>query len=478
MKKIVALMLALAMVLSLAACGEKPEPTEPASTEKPTEKPTEAPTEASTEKPTEADIFAKSEGVMTFEQYAAAEDLADVTIEGFVQLCVYQAAYGNANLFIQDKDGGYFVYRMPMTDAEAAKIQVGTKLQVKGIKTAWAGEVEFKEGSAAATVMEGSYIAEAVDMTADFADAEALAAKMNMLVGFKGLTVQNVEAPASEGGDIYFDVAKDGVCYTFCIESDERNKDTDVYKTALALKAGDLIDLEGFLYWYNAPQVHTSKIEVKGNVFAKSEGIMTYEQYVAAEDLADVAIEGFVQLFVYQPAYGNAGVYLQDADGGYFAYRMPMTDADAAKIQIGTKLQVKGIKTAWAGEVELKEGSATAVVMDGCYIAKPTDASADFADADKLAAKMNMLVGFQGLTVEKVDAPASEGGDIYFDVTKDGTKYTFCVESDEWNQDTQVYKAVLGLQAGTVIDVQGILYWYNEPQLHTSAVSIVTPAAN
>ena len=47
MKKILTLLLALAMVLSLAACGTTPTPTE--TTAAPTEAVTEAPTEAATE---------------------------------------------------------------------------------------------------------------------------------------------------------------------------------------------------------------------------------------------------------------------------------------------------------------------------------------------------------------------------------------------------------------------------------------------
>ena len=59
MKKIIAMLLALVMVLSLAACAAKPVETEAPTTEAPvetTEAPTEAATEAATEAPTEAPI--------------------------------------------------------------------------------------------------------------------------------------------------------------------------------------------------------------------------------------------------------------------------------------------------------------------------------------------------------------------------------------------------------------------------------------
>ncbi len=42
-------------------------------------------------------------------------------------------------------------------------------------------------------------------------------------------------------------------------------KDTDVYKAVEGLQVGDRVDLEGFLYWYNGPNLHTTGIGVKVN---------------------------------------------------------------------------------------------------------------------------------------------------------------------------------------------------------------------
>lgn len=56
MKKLIVLLLATAMLLSMTACGGAAEPVEtaPATTEAPTTAPTEAPTEEPTGAPTEA----------------------------------------------------------------------------------------------------------------------------------------------------------------------------------------------------------------------------------------------------------------------------------------------------------------------------------------------------------------------------------------------------------------------------------------
>ena len=89
-KKTLALTMAMALVLSLAACGNSnadvaAESTAAATTEAATEAATtEAATEASTEA-AEAVADEKSEGVMTYEEYMAADLDSEVVIEAYVQ---------------------------------------------------------------------------------------------------------------------------------------------------------------------------------------------------------------------------------------------------------------------------------------------------------------------------------------------------------------------------------------------------------
>ena len=86
-KKTLALTMAMALVLSLAACGNSntdvaAESTAAATTEAATTE--AATTEASTEA-TEAVADEKSEGVMTYEEYMAADLDSEVVIEAYVQ---------------------------------------------------------------------------------------------------------------------------------------------------------------------------------------------------------------------------------------------------------------------------------------------------------------------------------------------------------------------------------------------------------
>ncbi|MBR4880173.1 MAG: hypothetical protein IKU13_10155, partial [Clostridia bacterium] len=97
--------------------------------------------------------------------------------------------------------------------------------------------------------------------------------KQNMFVSFKGMTVEASEGDAAflykwdgsgqEGDDIYFNVSLDGTTYTFTVESYLTDSSTDVYKAAQGLNVGDVIDMEGFLYWYEGVNPHITAITVK-----------------------------------------------------------------------------------------------------------------------------------------------------------------------------------------------------------------------
>lgn len=211
------------------------------------------------------DADKKSEGVMTYAEYDATAIDAEVTIETYVQ--AHQSWWDNKlTVYSQDKEGGYFIYNMACSEEDAAKLTEGTKIRVKGYKAEWSGEIEIAEG-ATFEILDGKYVAKAVDVT-DKLGTEDLIKFQNQKVAMKGLKVESEalykwDGSGSEGDDLYFDVSKDGQKYTFTVESYLCGKDTDVYKAVQGLKAGDTIDLEGFLYWYEGAQPHVTSVTVK-----------------------------------------------------------------------------------------------------------------------------------------------------------------------------------------------------------------------
>lgn len=217
---------------------------------------------------TEPDV--KGEGVMTYEEYAAADLDTEVTVETYVQ--AKQSWWENkATLYTQDKDGAYFIYELPCTEEEYDALTVGTKIKVTGYKSEWSGEVEITE--ATYEVLEGEYVAEPLDVT-DLLGTDELIDHQNQFVSFKGMTVEpitdadgneaaflyNWDGSGEQGNDLYFNVSVNGETYNFCVESYLCGADTDVYKAVEALQVGDVIDMEGFLYWYDGVNPHITSV--------------------------------------------------------------------------------------------------------------------------------------------------------------------------------------------------------------------------
>ncbi len=216
------------------------------------------------------DINAKSEGVMTYAEYAAAAKDAEVTVETYVQAKQSwweKDGQGVATMYTQDGEGAYFIYEMPISKADYDKLTPGTKIRVKGYKAQWSGEWEIVD--ATFEILDGNYVAEPFDATELLANETELEAKQNMLASFKGMTVEKAaiykwDGSGQEGDDLYFDVSVNGKTYTFTVESYLCDKNTDVYKAVQALKVGDKVDLEGFLYWYEGVQPHITACKAAG----------------------------------------------------------------------------------------------------------------------------------------------------------------------------------------------------------------------
>ena len=225
MKKLIAMLLVMVMVFAMAACGEK-------------------------------------ETGMSHKDYMAAEMDAEVTVVTYVQAT--QSWWDNKiTAYCQSKDGAYFAYEMACSEEDAAKLVPGTKIEITGTKGEWDGEIEIMDATFKFVEGGDTYIAEALDATA-LLGTDALIEHQNEKVAFKGLTVDKIDYKNGEpGDDIYVTLTLNGASYNFCVERYLTDPDSDVYKTVGELKAGDVVDVEGFLYWYQGANPHITKVTVK-----------------------------------------------------------------------------------------------------------------------------------------------------------------------------------------------------------------------
>ena len=230
MKKILTLLLAISLIICAVGCQPKVDPNQ------------------------------KSDGVMTHAEYMAAAVGDDVVIEGFVQ--AKQSWWNNKGTFyLQDGTGGYFIYEMPCTESEYESLVPGTKIQVTGKRADYAGMDEVASVTDWKIVGTDTYIATPKNLTDTLANEAELKKCNGMLAAFDDMTVVSVTYKnGTPGDDIYVKLSKGGVEYDFCIEVYLTGTSTDVYAAVGELVAGDVIDVEGFVYWYNGINTHITKV--------------------------------------------------------------------------------------------------------------------------------------------------------------------------------------------------------------------------
>ena len=217
--------------------------------------------------------LAEEAAPMTHEEYVAAELDTAVTVETYVQ--DHQGWYekdgvGVMTVYCQSEDGAYFLYEMKMSKEEADKLVPGTKIRVSGYKSEWAGEVEIMD--ATFEILEADpFIAEPADVTA-LVGTDELIAHQNELVCFADATIEAYDESGAafayknaeeKTDDLYFKATVNGQSCSFCVEFYLRGQDSEVYKAVEGLKVGDVVDLVGYLYWYEGANPHIIGVTVK-----------------------------------------------------------------------------------------------------------------------------------------------------------------------------------------------------------------------
>ena len=232
MKKILTVLMAVCLILSIVSCGQ-------------------------------VDPNLKSDGVATHEEFIAAATETDIVIEGFVQ--AKQGWWADeAVVYLQDGTGGYYIYKLPCTEAEFDELTVGTKIQVTGQKVIYNGMHEIMNVTDWQVIGTDTYTATAVDVTANLADDAALVKYLGALVKMTDMTVVGVDYKNGEpGDDIYLTLSKGGEEYSLTVEVYLTGTDSDVYAAVGELVEGDVIDVEGYLQWWNALDCHVTKVTKK-----------------------------------------------------------------------------------------------------------------------------------------------------------------------------------------------------------------------
>ena len=247
MKKLFTVLLAVLMVLSLAACGEKEE-------------------EVVEEEVVEEVVTAKN----NYADFVAAN--VDDELELLVSVQAHESWWdGKCTIYAQDDDGGYLLYEAQCDEDTANALVEGTLIKVTGYKAEWSGELEIADGQI--EIISGSQegtVYEAEDLTTLIGNDDELAKHMNEKAQFNNLTVVNYTynwdgSGTRDNSDIYLNVTDiNGTEITFIVRRYLTGPDSDLFKAVEALTEGDVIDLTTFLYWYEGPQARIIDLVASG----------------------------------------------------------------------------------------------------------------------------------------------------------------------------------------------------------------------
>ena len=494
MKKLLSLILAFVLVFALAACSQGGSP---------------ANNSNNSENSGSNTIKPEDVAAMSYNDYIAAAEGANVVIEGYVQKFAYNKDFHYVSMFIRDDDGGvYYAYHAVCSEEQAAKLAVGAHVKVSGKKASWSGEIEVGEGCIF-DILEGNKVFEANDISDKLTDLAILELMMNQKVAVKGLRVEeSIDASgnivpylynwdgsgaAGANNDLYLTLSSGSTTYTYCVESEEDPETSETYKAVTALHVGDIIDLEGMLYWYNGPNVHLNSISVTKASAAdvsKGEGVLTYAQYMECADQAEAIIEGYVQGFtVYNEESGSFSLYLADADGAYYAYNINAPKEDYDKLSIGSKVKLTGIKNIDHDMPQVTDVTAMEI-LEGYYIAAAVNVTDKLGDAEALKSMIGRNVVLRDLKIAPTKLPDSDteyafilgpdgqgsidaNSDVYFNVeTEDGTTCTVCIKTDEQPEGQQTYVTATGMKIGNEVNLECFICWNDGPELRVQSITV------
>ncbi len=220
---------------------------------------------------------AEEAGVMTWREFQAGEFFEPVTVDTYVQGFSAWSDW-SVSFYTQGPDGAYFI-STDISPQELAEFMVpGLAIRVSGTKSQL-GNLSVIEDPSFAVRDAEPWIAEAEDMT-DLLGMDGLRDYQVHRVVFRGLTMEPSRIKGSDAeyaflyeddgsgsheknSDLYFRASLDGDVYTFKVETDVvgAGNDSEVYRAVEDLEIGDVVDLEGFLYWYYDMEPHITSVK-------------------------------------------------------------------------------------------------------------------------------------------------------------------------------------------------------------------------
>ena len=324
--------------------------------------------------------------VLTYEEFLAAEDDAAVTVNGIITGIVETSKEND--LYIQDENGGYFIYAMKALPSELG-LKIGMKVSVTGIRDTYYDLPQVKEP--VVTIMDSNINpVQPLDITDAFAAAEEnkdslFSQYFSMLVTLKGVKVLGQDT----SNDSYYNFSLAGKQSYVRISSSTcmlNADDITAFQNSVASNINNTADVVGIVSNYGG-KIYL--VPVTKDAFSNFQTVVaTNEEKVDYElgklDFADVTEDGAVTVPVKGEFYNDV-VISWAADNA-----CAVVDNTAGTITFtrnDNETAVKLTVTATAGDVtKTKEIS---IVVDGKIFDGTANLTADklglgaYADGEK-----------------------------------------------------------------------------------------------
>ena len=196
--------------------------------------------------------------------------------------------------------------------------------------------------------------------------------------------------------------------------------------------------------------------------------VMSYDDYIAAKAGDPVVVVGVVTARTSKAAGSKYNhLYIQDADGGYYAYSMAKDPVADLGIEVGMTVEISGIKDIYSGTHEIKDATAkiksTAITpvtpVDITDIFKAAETKAD-ATLTVLESTLVTIKGVE-ITGQETEVETSQ----YYKFKLDGIEtYIRVYNSDCPVLDADDKAAIIATHTGAFgkqADVTGIVMRYN-----------------
>ncbi len=191
--------------------------------------------------------------------------------------------------------------------------------------------------------------------------------------------------------------------------------------------------------------------------------VMTRAEFIAAADSSSVAVAGKVSAMtaVTKNDVTSYNVYLQDSDGGYYAFK---ATAVPETLAVGMEVKVTGVKDVFKSFEDAKFAldeiiNATVTITNATpATVAPVDVTAKIGNEDELKVLQNTLTTVKGVTITKITTSSS--GNTTVTLTLDGKTIAFYVGGTSQVVDKDQQTAIVATfkkYEGKVADVTGII---------------------